>query len=1233
MVNCLQINIGKRDAAADELNLRVSNHEAEIIFLQEPKTNKNNKVRGPYGGVSFHSSIHLEKAIRAAIWVKNEVVKSSNCILLEQFSNRDQTAVLLKIKEPQGALRNLVLCSIYLPSLDDKNLPIDNPVSSLLESLVIHCKTSQTELIISGDFNAHNKIWGDKKDDKRGNKIIDFFLTYNLELKNIGNIPTFEVNDKNSVIDLTVSSSNISRIISKWKVDKNESFSDHKIISFCIGSEKFDPITSKIKKKTDWTKYKKLLEERLANFQIRSSTPLEFDESAQNFANILMNAHTECCKTKTIRGKFYTDWFSPYLKTLRNRIRKLYKKAKLHATANKQYSDTLFLKYKELKNDYNSRCMKAKNQSWRSKMSELDNTKETARLLKILENGSAGQIGTLVKTDGSFTSSQEESTDLLMRTHFPDCLVVDPSDQHQNSFNPSEDSNPEEIEDTISIEKISWAIQSLSPFKSPGEDGIFPALLQKAENIVVPIMQEFFRLSLKLGYIPKTWRGTIVKFIPKAAKPRYDSPKAFRPISLMSFILKVLEKLIDYRIRNKFLNNFPLHKYQHAYQPGKGTESALHSLVTEVENFVFNKGMSLAVFIDIEGAFDNTSFETITKAAKDRGVDTCTLNWINAMLQNRLIRTSDEDQISYKPIRGVAQGGCLSPLLWCLVVDSLICQLEKKGFFVSAYADDLAIIISGKIKFNKELCRQMNKDAMKILEKWCVATGLNVNPEKSTVLNFSNSKTRTLPIDIKLFGKSIEQKDNFKYLGIHLDGKLLWNGHIDKAISKGRRTLWAVKSMVAKTWGLNPKRMLWIYQQIILPRITYGCVVWWHKAQQDNNKNKFNSLQRSALLMTTGAMRTTPSIALEALLNVVPLNIKIQMTAFSAFLRLKKSSTWRQDCLISPHKKIAYMLENSDINGDECTRSWCFKRDYKIIINERNNWDEGLNLIFDQNCWYTDGSVRDKKAAIGVHNTVKDVSILKRVSDHSTVMQAELKAIEECAEYCLTENTTNNLITIVSDSRSALFALNKAFADSKTVKECSSKLNNLAVNNDVRIIWCPGHRGISGNEEADRLANLAIANEFVEINVSVGEQKINNKLNEWGHKAALKAWANQKGTLKHSKICITPFENNKASFLMNNTRANIRAIIGLQTGHACTKLYLKRIGKETSEQCRFCKEQSSCETILHLLQNCPKLQSFRLTLFGDGTPSETYLKTLSYKQILKFSKTSGISDALIKYSS
>jgi hypothetical protein len=103
-------------------------------------------------------------------------------------------------------------------------------------------------------------------------------------------------------------------------------------------------------------------------------------------------------------------------------------------------------------------------------------------------------------------------------------------------------------------------------------DGIFPALLLEGREILVPYLVRIFRACLATGYGPIAGRQVKVVFIPKPGKD-------YRPISLASFLLKTMERLVDRFIREEMAGTSPLHPNQHAYQAGKSTETGLHQLV------------------------------------------------------------------------------------------------------------------------------------------------------------------------------------------------------------------------------------------------------------------------------------------------------------------------------------------------------------------------------------------------------------------------------------------------------------------------------------------------------------------------------------------------------------------------------------------------------------------------------------------------------------------------------
>jgi len=71
-----------------------------------------------------------------------------------------------------------------------------------------------------------------------------------------------------------------------------------------------------------------------------------------------------------------------------------------------------------------------------------------------------------------------------------------------------------------------------------------PFYYNRGLNISTPLVH-IYRASIALGYIPRIWRSSRVTFISKPGKPNYAAAKAFRPISLASFLLKGLEKLVE----------------------------------------------------------------------------------------------------------------------------------------------------------------------------------------------------------------------------------------------------------------------------------------------------------------------------------------------------------------------------------------------------------------------------------------------------------------------------------------------------------------------------------------------------------------------------------------------------------------------------------------------------------------------------------------------------------------
>ena len=124
----------------------------------------------------------------------------------------------------------------------------------------------------------------------------------------------------------------------------------------------------------------------------------------------------------------------------------------------------------------------------------------------------------------------------------------------------------------------------------------------------------------------------------------------------------------------------------------------------------------LGAFLDYAGAFDNTSFNTITMAAKECGLEETCCRWVRSMLESRLVHTSlMGSSLTARVVGGCPKGEVLSPLLWNLVVDRLFAVTNDLGFSTFGYADNIVIIVQGKFAHT---VREIMQEALNVVVKW-----------------------------------------------------------------------------------------------------------------------------------------------------------------------------------------------------------------------------------------------------------------------------------------------------------------------------------------------------------------------------------------------------------------------------------------------------------------------------------------------------------------------------------
>lgn len=1200
MIKFLQINLHHCIEASANLILLIKKFNIDIALIQEPWITTNGIQGLDLNGYTLYFDTGLQK-LRTCILAKNEL----NCLQMNQFTNRDQTALRLTING-----KSILISSAYFAHDDTTNPPPE--ITTALTEFSIR---RNIELIIGCDANAHHLLWGSTDTNDRGLSVMDFIIEYNMAIINTGSDPTFETRTRREVLDLTLTTQLGDIRIDNWKVSTEISFSDHKYLEFELDIVLTYPIESfRNPRNINWDLFNQHMITSQGTITEYLGNTNDIERLTSNLEKTLKKAFDISCPHSKYKGRKHEKWWNKDLFDLKKGSRKALNDARKYDT------DEKWEIYKRNRREFKKQIRKAKRQSFVDMITEIETIKDTSRLRKLMTK-QKHVPGNLKKSDGSWTTSANETLDMLFSTHFPGCVLN--YDRESEASTSAELTRYSMDDNFITLEKIEWAIGTFGPYKSPGVDGIYPIMLQRSLHIIGPILIELFRACMTFAYVPENWKRVRVVFIPKVGKIQHSCAKDYRPISLSSFLLKTLERILDEHIRAN-ISNMEFSADQHAYIKGKSVESALHDLSRNIEESIEYKEYALACFLDIEGAFNNIRSDAIMKALEASGTHPFINKWIMKALTQRYIETElGGTTLTALATRGTPQGGVISPILWNLVINEILLILKRNGINVVAYADDVVLVIKGK--FPNTLSEIM-ESGLRLLDKWANECGLGINPQKTEMILFHKGRKDIQFRCPKLRGESLVLSNQAKFLGVIFDSKMTWLPNLRERIRKAYAAMYSCQKLMGKTWGLKPRLIHWIYTAIVRPILAHGSLVWWPISKTKSHANNLQKVNSVAVRSITGARKSTATAALCRIMDMTPLDLYVQEHALRTLVRLRQNGTLKVRSY--GHSLLIRKFHYENTVTDYMTPHITWYDNIDTILPPREMWD-----VFERQKneieVYTDGSKKENGTGSGIFSETLGIQHSARLNNSCSIFQAELFAVCEAARLISMRPIFSSNITIYIDSQAAIKALGNRNIRSGVVSRCRQELQVLTEQHSLKLCWVPGHNNISGNEKADELARrgadmpVSEACEFV----LPGMDSVYGQIREKFRLLADDRWSNLPGCIQTKALWEVSGKASRDTILKME-KHELRMYVGIITGHTNLKNYLKKIRLCTDDLCRWCGDAEEVEDSLHFLCHCPALSYTRFNCFGyHFFQSLDELRGVNPWRMLKYIKKTKLCDS------
>ena len=396
-------------------------------------------------------------------------------------------------------------------------------------------------------------------------------------------------------------------------------------------------------------------------------------------------------------------------------------------------------------------------------------------------------------------------------------------------------------------------------------------LFLECNDILLPHITDIFNQAISNGFFPSDFKDSVV--IPLLKKPSLDCNilKNYRPVSNLSFVSKLLERIIFEQVISHLSEHSLIEKFQSAYKACHSTETALLRVVNDLLCSVDNGNISVLTMLDLSAAFDTLDHTILlSRLSFVFGIKEKALSLIESYLLDRKQKIklnhlySQDLPISF----GVPQGSVLGPLLFTMYIYPICDVINKDIFNFHIYADDTQLYNFYKPDKVNNAISDISHCTSEV-NNWMKSNKLKMNADKTEVMfcgstqRLNNVNISSIDIDDDL----IDVSNSVRNLGFFLDKNLNMNVHVTnlrKSCYNEIRKISHIRPYI------NEKCTIKLVISLVLSKLDYcNCVMY---GMSEDNFYKLQLIQNHAARIVKKAPKL--SSATELLFNLHWLPIK-----------------------------------------------------------------------------------------------------------------------------------------------------------------------------------------------------------------------------------------------------------------------------------------------------------------------------------------------------------------------